>query len=255
MTGTRRKIARAAPLTAFLLLLLPAGAVAATPTDLLGQTVANVNGVVEEAGGTVGEVAAQVDGAVAATVEGARSELRDAAPAAPVGGTPAPVSEPRAAVDRTVAVAEKADDAATGDEPPASTAPVSPAQPPAKRSAARRQVGAPAASGAAERVLLEAGPPAGAVTLASDTGAGGSAPRPSHERPATSDGPAGPSPAGPAAGAGSGAGVPSSPFSAGAFAVLLTALWLAASALRTRLPRFGEVARPLPLVFALERPG
>jgi hypothetical protein len=32
-------------------------------------------------------------------------------------------------------------------------------------------------------------------------------------------------------------------------------LLLAASALRTRLPRFHEVGRPLPLVLALERPG
>ena len=33
------------------------------------------------------------------------------------------------------------------------------------------------------------------------------------------------------------------------------ALCLTASALKTRLPRFDEVGRPLPLVFALERPG
>jgi hypothetical protein len=38
-------------------------------------------------------------------------------------------------------------------------------------------------------------------------------------------------------------------------AILLSSLFLAASALRTRLPRLGEVGRPLPLVFALERPG
>ena len=75
------------------------------------------------------------------------------------------------------------------------------------------------------------------------------------ELPTTSDNPAGPSPAGPSFGAWSGGGAASAAFSAGAFAVLLTALFLAASALRTRLPRFDEIGRPSPLVFALERPG
>jgi hypothetical protein len=60
-------------------------------------------------------------------------------------------------------------------------------------------------------------------------------------------------PDGPSFGAGGGAA--SAAFSAGALAILLSSLFLAASALRTRLPHLGEAGRPLPLVFALERPG
>ena len=70
MAGACRDIARTGALTVLLLLLLPAGASAATPSGLLGQTVASVNEVVQSTGATVDQVTTQVDGVVAGTVEG-----------------------------------------------------------------------------------------------------------------------------------------------------------------------------------------
>ena len=233
-----------APLTALLLLLLPAGAGAATPSGLVGQPVANVNGVVQGAGAKVGHVTAQVDDVVAAPVDGTQRELRGGVPANPIhSGT----------VDRTVDTAETlVGGAATDQDGSAPAGPPTIAQTPAE---ARRHASAPAPSRSARRVLPDSGSSAGVARTASGNVATGSAPKPAHELLTTSDTPAGPSPADPAFGASSGAGVASSAFSAGAFAVLLMALCLAASSIKTRLPRFDEAGRPLPLVFALERPG
>ena len=82
-------------LTALLLLLVPAGASAATPSGLLEQTVASVNDVVT-----------QVDGVVTQTVQGAQQALRPevpagAVPSEAVPSAPADSPEPGAAIDRT----------------------------------------------------------------------------------------------------------------------------------------------------------
>lgn len=255
MSAAGRNIARTGVLTALLLLLVPAGASAAAPSGLLEQTVAGVNEVVQSTGTTVGQVTAEVDSAVSRTLQGAQQAPRAELPVDPGRNVPANGSELGAAVERTVATTETVAAGATGVDVIATAAPAAAPRPPARaRREAPRGAASPAHRSAPPAVSDLAASP-GAANVSSDRGAGRSAHSPAPELPPTSDEPAGPSPAGPALNSGSGAGVASAAFSSGAAAVLLTLLFLAASALKTRLPRFDAVGRPLPLVFALERPG
>jgi hypothetical protein len=249
MPGAGRDIARTGVLTVLLLLILPAGASAAGPSGLLGQTVASVNDVVQSTGATVDQVTTQVDGVVARTVEGTQPVLRGEIPATPVDSVPVPDTGPGGAVHRTVTTTESVVPGATGPDPSTAAEPAPP-HPAHRGGQARHDGSAAAAPDDAARAVRDAAPSPGARTSSSAEGALGSAPA---TEPATSDEPAPLSTLGHALGAASG-GVASAAFFAGA-AVLLMALCLAASALMTRLPRFDEVGRPLPLVFALERPG
>ena len=251
MTGSGKRIARTGALTALLLLLLlPAGASAATPAELIGQTVATVNGVVENTGATVARTVTDAQQALGGGVPVEPVNPADPVPVAPTSGTAL-----GAKVERTVAAAETTVAAATGQDLLAAARPAA-----AKRPAAhtRREARPPAASPRSSAPEMPASRASlGVAATASDEVATGPAPRkaPQAQLPSTSSKPAGAQPAGPTFGASSGGGVASAAFSAGAVAVLLMALCLTASALKTRLPRFDEVGRPLPLVFALERPG
>ena len=253
MAVSGRDIARTGVLTVLLLLLLPAAASAATPSGLLGQTVESVNEVVQSTGATVDQVTTQVDGVVARTVEGTQQVLRGEVPANPVDSVPVPDTKPGGAVHRTVATTDSAAAGPTGSDPPAAAKPA-PSRPAHPRDPSRRDESAAAAPRHAAPAVRDPAPSPGASTVSPDQGAPGSPSTPASELPATSDEPAPLSTLGHALGAASGGGVASASFFAGA-AVLLAALCLAASALMTRLPRFDEVGRPLPLVFALERPG
>ena len=106
MSAAGRNIARTGVLTALLLLLVPAGASAATPSGLLEQTVAGVNEVVQSTGTTVGQVTAEVDGVVSRTLQGAQQAPRAELPVDPGRNVPANGSELGAAVERTVAATE-----------------------------------------------------------------------------------------------------------------------------------------------------
>jgi hypothetical protein len=250
---------RTAALTALLLLLiLPAGASAATPSGLVGQTLTQVNGAVQNTGATVGQVGAQVDSTVAQTVDGVRQALDGQAD--PARSVPTP----------DVGVGKTLDEAVTKpavDTVKNVTAPAEPAQaespgtaPPSTRS--RGEHGSRGAADQRARGGHTAAPTHSPSTVAASGAAalehpaGGPSSSAPRYLPAASDEPSpGSTPDGPAFGALGGGALASAAFSAGALAILLTALFLAASALRTRLPRLGEVGRPLPLVFALERPG
>ncbi len=227
-----------------LLLLVPAGASAATPSGLLGQTVASVNDVVT-----------QVDGVVTQTVLGAQQALRSEVPAEAVPTTPADNPALHPAIDRTATTAETIVAGATGVDVTAEAAPVTAARPARARREAHRGEPASPAPRSTDAATPDQTAPAYGTSAPSQPVAGRAPNAPAPELPSTSGKPAGPSPAGPALSAGSGAGVASAAFSTGAAAILLTLLLLAASALKTRLPRFDEVGRPPPLVFALERPG
>jgi hypothetical protein len=259
ISNGRRTVSTAALTALLVLLILPAGASAATPSGLVGQTVTQVNSTVQSTGATVSQVGAQVDGTVARTVEGVRQAL--GGPADPARSVPTPDVEVGKTLDETVTkpAVDAVKNVTAPDEPAQAQSPDAP--PPSTRSrgehrsrgAADQRAGgghtaaptrSPSTVGASGAEAALEHPAAGPVS---------SAPR---DLPAASDEPPpGSTPDGPAFGALGGGAIASAAFSAGALAILLTALFLAASALRTRLPRLGEVGRPLPLVFALERPG
>jgi hypothetical protein len=250
---------RTAALAALLLLLiLPSGASAAAPSGLVGQTLAQVDGVVQTTGGSVSQVGAQVDGAVARTLDGAKQAL--GGPADPARSVPTPDVEVGQTLENTVtkpAVGAVETVTARPESPGTSGSPPPPASraqgPPDRHSpsgAHPRSNGKPAPAHAAETA-----PPTIVTASLDQYPASGPTPNAPRERPAASDGSFGSTPTGPAFGGEGSGGVASAAFSAGALAILLAALFFAASAFRSRLPRFDEVGRPLPLVFALERPG
>jgi hypothetical protein len=235
------------------MLLLPGGAGAATPAEIAGQTSAGVNGVVENAGAAVGKVTAQAGGEVDTTLAATRQAVPDPPEATPAGTSPAPGAGLAATVERTVAAAQTVATTATGGQATASAVPASKPRASARSHGAKRQrEAAPATVPSPDTLPADRATSAAIVPGEVATEAVRDTPR---ELPSTSQSPARPSPAGPAPAGSSAGGAASSASSAGGFAVLLMALCLAASALRTRVPRFDEIGRPLPLVFAIERPG
>jgi hypothetical protein len=238
MVRNCRNIARAAALSALLLLVLPAGANAA-PTGLLDQVLQ-----------TTSTTVAQVQETVSRTVDPAR--------AAP---TPAPAPDVVRQVPEQVAKpAVETVQSATPELPaPSVESGAPPAPEPAVRKAPeRRRHAAPARAGEPRAASSRAAPPStpsSGPAVAAEHSAAQAAPPVADTGRAVSERSSGARPDGPSFGAAAGGSAVSAAFSAGALAILLGSLFLGASALRTRLPRLGEAGRPLPLVFALERPG
>lgn len=232
-----------AALTALVLVLIaPSGAQAAVALPTPEELTAQVEGVVAQVNGTVSQVTGTVSQATGA----------DELPT----GVPAPPADPvKDVVERASGAPEAAGQAVstvdpTAPAPAAATPKVAPrdsASPPTPDRSDRRQ-----AAAAADSQVMPAGP--GSVAAA-PVNPPPTTPHAADEARMEAPGTGLPFPDAPVIAPGGAAAAAAAGFSAGALAILLSGLFLGASALRTRLPRFGEDWRPSPLVFALERPG
>jgi hypothetical protein len=241
--GTARRTAARAALTALLALLLaPAGASASVS---LGPA-AQLPGVVQDAGESLSQGGAGVDRGVGETLASARRAVTPVAGSVP--STPVPPVEVAPTIDRVAPAAVHV--AAPKSVAPAAV-PASPESRPGTHGTPRRPVPGTGSQGSPRTPERAAG--TSARPYASPAARPAPATRPESQAGAPS--PGGIAPAGHALEGATGSEAAASGFSAVGFAVLLMSFFLAGSALRTRLPRFLEAAPPLPLVFALERPG